>query len=116
MGSSLASLGASLDHGVHVQPDSRSAILARGRQSHEGFLLAQPAVTAWNRDSDSFVHLRNVEFVYHLLIKRAPEIKNHKANFVATLIACVFIYNFYGLLLYVFGLKGMGYPYRFFKA
>lgn len=63
-----------------------------------------------------------VSFIYGMLslftiflIKRAPLIKNDKANFLAVLIACVFIFNFYGLLLYVFGFKGMGYPYHFFK-
>ena len=76
-----------------------------------------------SQQSQLGIETQIVSFIYGMLslftiflIKRAPEIKNHKANFVATLIACVFIYNFYGLLLYVFGLKGMGYPYRFFKA
>lgn len=48
-----------------------------------------------------------------VLVKRAPEIKNQSANLflVATISSLIFV--LFSLLLSIFGVKGVGFPYRF---
>ncbi|KAK6456925.1 gamma subunit of Oligosaccharyltransferase [Scheffersomyces xylosifermentans] len=66
------------------------------------------------------VETQIVSFIYGILsllfvvlIKKVPEIKNSTVLFIAVAIVSVLIFIFYSLLLCVFSLKGMGYPYRF---
>lgn len=48
-----------------------------------------------------------------MLIKRAPEIKNSHVKLIAVIILSILIFVLYSVLLSIFGIKGMGYPYRF---
>ncbi|CUM62803.1 uncharacterized protein PRCAT00000361001 [Priceomyces carsonii] len=48
-----------------------------------------------------------------VLLKKVPEIHNAQLNVVAVIIVSGLIFVFYSILLSIFGLKGMGYPYKF---
>jgi oligosaccharyltransferase complex subunit gamma len=48
-----------------------------------------------------------------LLVKKVPQIKNSSVNLLAIVILSSLIFGFYSVLLSIFGLKGMGYPYKF---
>lgn len=50
------------------------------------------------------------------LIKKAPEVKNPQANLIAVVVLCGAVFVLYSLLLEVFGLKGIGYPYKFLNV
>lgn len=63
-----------------------------------------------------------VSFVYGflsllviVLIKKAPELKNNSVNLFAVALVSVLILVFYSALLCIFGLKGMGYPYKLIR-
>lgn len=47
-----------------------------------------------------------------ILIKHIPKIKSPQVQLIAVVIISLLIFIFYSLLLSVFGLKGMGYPFR----
>mmetsp|Transcript_4834 Transcript_4834/g.4831 ORF Transcript_4834/g.4831 Transcript_4834/m.4831 type:complete len:341 (+) Transcript_4834:402-1424(+) len=66
------------------------------------------------------VETQIVSFIYGclsllvvMLIKRAPEIKNSHVKLIAVIILSILIFALYSVLLSIFGIKGMGYPYRF---
>ncbi|CUM54498.1 unnamed protein product [Debaryomyces fabryi] len=48
-----------------------------------------------------------------MLIKKAPEIKNSHVKLIAVIVLSILIFVLYSILLSIFGIKGMGYPYRF---
>lgn len=48
-----------------------------------------------------------------MLIKRAPQIKNSHVKLIAVIVLSILIFVLYSVLLSIFGIKGMGYPYRF---
>lgn len=49
------------------------------------------------------------------LIQKAPKVKNPQANFIAVVVLSGAIFVVYSILLSVFGLKGIGYPFQFVK-
>lgn len=50
-----------------------------------------------------------------ILIKRAPEIKNDSISLILVSVVSLLIFVLFSLLLSIFGLKGMGFPYRFIR-
>lgn len=47
-----------------------------------------------------------------VLVKKVPEVKNSQVRLLAVAVVSALIFVFYLLLVSIFGLKGMGYPYR----
>lgn len=89
-------------------------VQGEGRTMKDYFIPSQQSQIGIETQIVSFIY-GMLSLITIFLVKRLPEIKNDKANFIATVVACLLVYNFYGLLLYVFDLKGMGYPYHLFK-
>ena len=50
-----------------------------------------------------------------ILVKRAPEIKNDSVALILVSVVSLLIFVLFSLLLSIFGLKGMGFPYRFIR-
>ena len=50
-----------------------------------------------------------------ILIKRAPEIKNESVSLILVSVASLLIFLMFSLLLSIFGIKSMGFPYRFIR-
>ncbi|KAI5964219.1 OST3 [Candida pseudojiufengensis] len=50
-----------------------------------------------------------------VLIKRAPEIKNPSVSLILVVVVSALIFILFSLLLSIFGLKGIGFPYRFIR-
>ncbi|KAI5969771.1 OST3 [Candida margitis] len=50
-----------------------------------------------------------------ILIKRAPEIKNDSISLILVSVVSLLIFVLFSLVLSIFGLKGMGFPYRFIR-
>lgn len=50
-----------------------------------------------------------------MLIKGVPKVTNPAANLIGVAVVLVLIFVVYSMLLSVFGLKGLGYPYKFLK-
>lgn len=48
-----------------------------------------------------------------VLIKKAPEIKYSQVKLIAVVVISILIFGLYSVLLSIFGIKGMGYPYKF---
>lgn len=48
-----------------------------------------------------------------MLIKRVPDIKNSQVKLIAVVVLSTLAFVLYSILLSIFGIKGMGYPYRF---
>ncbi|KAI5956349.1 OST3 [Candida jiufengensis] len=83
-------------------PDGRTEYFLPGQQSQLG------------------IETQIMSFLYGILsilvvvlIKRAPEIKNQSVNLVAVVVVSSLIFILFSLLLSIFGLKGIGFPYRF---
>jgi len=89
---------------MRTHEDGRAEYFVQGQQNQMG------------------VETQIVSFIYGILsllvvvlIKKLPEIKNSTVLFIAVGIVSVLIFVFYSLLLSVFSLKGMGYPYKFIE-
>lgn len=68
------------------------------------------------------VETQIMSFVYGLLslftiilVKKAPEVKNVQVRLLTVIIFSGLIFFFYSLLVSIFGIKGMGYPYRLMR-
>ncbi|CAK9441586.1 uncharacterized protein LODBEIA_P54540 [Lodderomyces beijingensis] len=85
-------------------PDGRTEYFIGGQQTQLG------------------IETQIISFIYGLmsilviiLIKRAPEIKTPSINLILVAVISGLIFLLFSLLLSIFGLKGLGFPYRFIK-
>lgn len=90
--------------------DGRTEYFAPGQQSQ--FAPGQQSQFGVETQIMSFLY-GFLSILVIVLVKRAPEIKNQSANLflVATISSLIFV--LFSLLLSIFGVKGVGFPYRF---
>lgn len=80
----------------------------------EYFLAGQQNQLGVETQIISFIY-GALSLLFIILIKRAPEIKNDSVGLILVGVVSALIFALFSLLLSIYGLKGLGFPYKFIK-